>query len=48
MTAASDRTPSGIPIVDCAKCGWRHPITRRHCPTCGKASLFGHGDCEVA
>ena len=38
-------TQTGIPIIDCEECGYRHPITRQHCPTCGKASLFGHKNC---
>ncbi len=38
-------TQTGIPIIDCETCGYRHPITRQHCPTCGKASLFGHKNC---
>lgn len=39
-------TPTGIPIVDCLTCGRRHPVTRRHCPVCGLASLFGHKECR--
>lgn len=35
-------TPIGVPIVDCALCGHRHPATRTHCPICGLATLFGH------
>ena len=38
-------TPTGIEIIDCDQCGHRHPVTREHCPTCGKASLFGHKNC---
>ncbi len=38
-------TQTGIPIIDCETCGYRHPVTRQHCPTCGKASLFGHKNC---
>lgn len=38
----SAETPTGIPIIDCATCGRRHPETRRHCPICGIASLFSH------
>lgn len=34
---------TGIPIVDCEKCGRRHPVTRDHCGVCGAASLFPHG-----
>lgn len=33
-------TPSGIPIRPCLQCGGTHPITRRHCTRCGRASLF--------
>ena len=44
----TDTTPTGIPIVDCTTCGHRHPVTRRHCPTCGRATLFGHEDCGGA
>lgn len=36
----NDKTPTGIPIRDCATCGRRHPITRRHCAGCGLAHLF--------
>lgn len=32
-------TQTGIPIIDC-DCGRTHPITRRHCALCGRASLF--------
>lgn len=35
-------TPAGVPVVDCATCGRRHPATREHCPTCGAPSLFPH------
>lgn len=35
-------TPTGVPIIDCHECGHRHPAPRRHCPTCGLATLFGH------
>lgn len=38
----SAETPTGIPIIDCATCGRRHPETRRHCEICGAASLFSH------
>lgn len=38
---ANDTTPTGVPIIECAECGRRHPVTRSHCPVCGKASLFG-------
>lgn len=33
-------TQTGIPIIDCEECGYRHPITRQHCPVCGAPSLF--------
>ena len=35
-------TPTGIPIIDCSTCGYRHPESRRHCRKCGKATLFCH------
>lgn len=35
-------TQTGIPIIDCDECGKRHPATRKHCETCGLATLFGH------
>ena len=38
-------TQTGIPIIDCEECGYRHPVTRKHCPTCGKATLFNHQNC---
>lgn len=38
-------TQTGIPIQDCLHCGYRHPVTRRHCPACGLATLFGHEGC---
>ena len=38
-------TQTGIPIIDCEECGYRHPITRQHCPTCGLATLFNHQNC---
>lgn len=40
-------TPTGIPVIDCGKCGYRHPEGRAHCVHCGKATLFGHELCEV-
>ena len=39
-------TPTGISVVECFTCGWTHPVTRRHCPVCGLASLFGHETCR--
>lgn len=35
-------TPTGIPITHCGGCGRRHPVTRKHCSTCGSPSLFSH------
>ncbi|WP_380162683.1 hypothetical protein [Kineococcus sp. R86509] len=39
---STQTTPTGIPIEDCATCGYRHPVTRTHCTACGKATLFCH------
>ena len=36
---AMTTTPTGIPIRDCNECGYRHPITRKHCTICGRATL---------
>lgn len=36
----SETTQTGIPIEDCAICDHRHPVSRRHCATCGLAHLF--------
>lgn len=47
MTALPSTTPTGIPITLCDQCGFRHPITREHCPTCGSARLFGHDNCHT-
>ena len=33
-------TQNGVPIIECGRCGMKHPETRRHCPVCGKPSLF--------
>lgn len=43
-----DSTATGIPIECCDVCGGRHPLTRKHCPDCGLATLFGHDFCERA
>lgn len=40
-------TPIGIPIRDCDTCGRRHPITREHCPICGRPSLFCHQEARA-
>lgn len=40
-------TQTGIRIVDCSVCGFRHPVSRAHCVFCGLATLFGHDFCEV-
>ena len=45
MEHSSMTTPTGIEIIGYDQCGHRHPVTREHCPTCGKASLFGHKNC---
>lgn len=37
-----ETTQTGIPVIDCNECGRRHPETRKHCATCGLATLFGH------
>ena len=41
-----DKTMTGIPIVDCLECGFRHPVTRVHCVECGLATIFGHDECQ--
>lgn len=33
-------TPTGIPIIDCHKCGIEHPEQRKHCAACGAPSRF--------
>ncbi|CAH1193826.1 Hypothetical protein ROUS_50 [Brevibacterium phage Rousseau] len=38
-------TPTGIRIIDCGECGYRHPETRQHCQGCGLATLFNHEFC---
>lgn len=38
-------TPTGIPITLCDQCGHTHPVTRKHCPVCGLATLYGHNKC---
>ena len=43
-----DKTMTGIPIADCSKCGFRHPITRAHCIECGLATIFGHDACNAS
>ena len=42
-----DKTMTGIPITNCAECGFRHPVTRVHCVVCGLATIFGHDDCNI-
>lgn len=40
-------TQTGVPIIDCDECGYRHPITRKHCPVCGLATLpSSHAKCQ--
>jgi len=36
----SETTQTGIPIIDCEICGYRHPSHTQHCITCGKPSRF--------
>lgn len=43
---AMSTTPTGIPIRDCDTCGYRHPITRKHCTICGRATLFCHQEAQ--
>lgn len=40
-------TPTGVPIVKCDECDYEHPVTRKHCLTCGVPSAFidGSGRC---
>jgi len=33
-------TPMGIAIRPCKSCGHTHPVTRRHCGQCGRATAF--------
>lgn len=37
-------TTTGIPIELCGKCGYEHPITRKHCITCNHPTLFIRDD----
>jgi len=46
MSATVETTPTGIPVTDCDTCHHRHPVTRRHCPGCGLATLYGHENCQ--
>lgn len=39
-TTMNKTTPTGVPIQKCATCERTHPVTRKHCPTCGQAHLF--------
>ena len=32
-------TPTGIPYIDCEKCGINHPETRDHCRRCNAPSI---------
>ena len=38
----SEQTQTGIAIEYCDQCERRHPVTRKHCSTCGSPSLFPH------
>lgn len=38
----SETTQTGITIIDCDLCEMRHPVTRGHCPECGRPSIFPH------
>lgn len=39
-------TATGIPVTICGTCNVSHPVPRRHCVTCGRASLFlNNGAC---
>ena len=40
-------TQMGVPIINCDQCGYRHPMTRTHCPKCGLASAFTHPTTKV-
>ena len=42
----SETTMTGIPVIDCTECGWRHPASRTHCERCGLATLFNHVKCK--
>ncbi|GAW57475.1 uncharacterized protein PD653_4920 [Nocardioides sp. PD653] len=46
----AETTPTGIPIEDCATCNRHHPVTRKHCTTCGLALIFrcAQSDCGNA
>lgn len=35
-----EKTPTGIPIIRCERCGLDHPEDRSHCHRCGAASAF--------
>lgn len=43
----AETTQTGMPIIDCGKCGKRHPEASAHCILCGSPSLFidGMGFC---
>ena len=43
-----NETPTGIRIIDCDTCGYRHPEQRPHCAVCGLATLFNHNHQEEA
>ena len=40
-------TQTGIPIIECGKCGMVHPETRKHCPVCGKPTLYPNIHCQA-
>lgn len=40
-------TQNGVPIILCGKCGMVHPETRKHCPVCGKPTLYPNIHCQA-
>lgn len=36
----NETTSTGIPYIDCASCGIKHPMTRKHCAKCNSPTLF--------
>lgn len=38
--SSTPTTPTGVPIIRCDVCGVPHPVWRRHCAECGRASAF--------
>lgn len=33
-------TPTGVEVAHCGTCEHCHPVSRRHCPSCGLAHIF--------